>query len=206
MKCYPWFLYAKSETFLPQPCTADSPVISRAVHANLMGAARGSCIHLDRIRRILKLRPGGLVALHAQSRELGNKVRRADMELAMLTGKPTRFGRLPAPAVSRVTLSCDDRDGGSVPMPYPLSQYPLSQMCPTLQYSTLDILAVYRGASQATKFDPFQYQDIVASILQRLIDLAPLESGRPPELLDDVCQLGLLCFMTTILYNQFACG
>lgn len=44
-----------------------------------------------------------------------------------------------------------------------------------------------------------QYQDIMTSICQRLLDYAPLRGPRP-QVLDDVWHLGLLAFMTTFVY------
>ncbi|KAJ5808822.1 hypothetical protein N7474_010091 [Penicillium riverlandense] len=166
-------------------------VISLVIYANLSGAVRESCIHLDGLQRILELRPGGLEALRVRNRELMNKIRRADMELALLAGTPTRFGPQHAPATLRVVSSLSNE-----PLPYPLSQ-----SCAALQHTTLDIMALCHYARDAVQLDPYHYQDIIISISQRLVDFAPLSGARPSHQLDDMCQLGLLAFMTTVLYR-----
>ncbi|KAK3934277.1 hypothetical protein QBC46DRAFT_236982, partial [Diplogelasinospora grovesii] len=172
-------------------------VISLAIHANLTGAVRESRIHFDGLQKMLDLRPGGLAALRVQNRELCNKIRRADMELALLTGTTTTFGQLqlqlqPAPPLC-LLLSPQGQYGINLPCPF-------DQTHPVLQHAALDILALCNTAGQQL-LDAYQYQDVVISIVQRLLDFAPLGSKRAQlAALDDVCQLGLLAFMTTVIY------
>ena len=166
--------------------------ISLTIRATLRGSTKEGRIHLLGLKRMLELRPGGLVALRVRAAELVNKIRRADMELALSEGTLTVFGSQPLPATDHV-IPLDSR--GTFAMPYPVSE-----ACTTVQCAMRDVLALccYAGHAQ---LDPFQYQDTVISIAQRLVDYAPLGGARPSCQIDDVCQLGVMAFMATILYR-----
>jgi hypothetical protein len=171
-------------------------VISLAMHANVTGSLGESRVHLDGLQRMLELRPGGLAALRVHRRELANKIRRADVELALLAGEQTCFGTQgePAPVARSVAPAAFGTGRGNLP-------YPLEQMFAPLQDVVRDILALCRCAGRA-QFDGYQYQDVIISIMQRLVDCAPLKAPRPPRPVDDVCQLGLVAFMMTIMYRN----
>jgi len=169
-------------------------VVSFAIHARLRGSMRESGIHLLGLKRMLELRPGGLAALRTRAPELGNKIRRADIELAMLTGTSTIFGSLILPAASHVIpLEPGQRSPPALPPPF-------NEACPPMQYAMHDGLSLCSYAGRAD-LEPFQYQDMVNSVLQRLLDYAPLGDVRPTELIDNICQLGLIAFMTTVIYR-----
>ncbi|KIH93590.1 hypothetical protein SPBR_04198 [Sporothrix brasiliensis 5110] len=179
-----------------QETSVIAVVISLAMHANFADAVAESRTHLQALKRIVQLRPGGLVALCAAVPELGNKIRRTDAELALRSGTPTIFGSrhlsLPAP-LHHVSLG--DR---WQPIALP---FPLQDVCIELQPAIRDILMLcsYAGRSQ---LGTVQYQDLVISIVQRLVDYAPLDGARPPRPLDDICQLGFLSFMTTVVHRE----
>ncbi|ERS97091.1 hypothetical protein HMPREF1624_06420 [Sporothrix schenckii ATCC 58251] len=179
-----------------QETSVIAVVISLAIRANLADAVAESRTHLQALKRIVQLRPGGLVALCAAVPELGNKIRRTDAELALRSGMPTIFGSrhlsLPAP-LYHVLLG--DR-WQSIALPFPLQD-----VCIELQPAIRDILMLcsYAGRSQ---LGTVQYQDLVISIVQRLVDYAPLDGARPPQPLDDICQLGFLSFMTTVVHRE----
>ncbi|KIH88063.1 hypothetical protein SPBR_06339 [Sporothrix brasiliensis 5110] len=146
-------------------------VISLAIRANLFG-----------------LRPGGLVALCAAVPELGSKIRRTDAELALAAGTATIFGSwyryLPLP-----------------PSVSSLLPPPLGDVSIELQSVIQDsfVLCSYAG-HRHDQLGTIEYQDMIVSILQRLVEYAPLDVHfRPAHLLDDGCQLGFLSFMTTVL-------
>lgn len=170
--------------------------IALAIYANLNGAISESRIHLQGIKHILELRPGGLMALCSSTPEVGNKIRRADLELALLAGTPTLFGPLRSPLPTpRRALMNDRRSLATLP-------HPLIETSPAIHAAMADVLVLcdYAGSAQLSAF---QYQDLVISIFQRLVDFAPLGGERPPHSLDEVCQLGLLAFMITLLkYTQ----
>ncbi|CAK7214750.1 hypothetical protein SCUCBS95973_002240 [Sporothrix curviconia] len=179
--------------------SAIAVIISLAIRANLAGAVAESRTHLHALQRIVELRPGGLAALCAAVPELGNKIRRTDAELALCAGMPTVFGSrhlpLPAPLFSSVSL-LDDGWRRSAALPCPLQD-----VCTELQPAIRDIFVMcsYAGRSQ---LGTVQFQDLVISIIQRLVDYAPLDGARPPRPLDDICQLSFLSFMTTVLHRE----
>jgi len=170
--------------------------VSLAIYANLNGSTSESRIHLEGLKRILELRPGGLAALCSSTPEVGNKIRRVDLELALSAGTPTLFGSqpLPMPKLPYIIL-LDDRSS-CVALPYPLGE-----TSPVINSAMTDVLALCKYAGSA-QLSAFQYQDLVISILQRLIDYAPLSDERLLHPLDNVCQLGLLAFMSTILSHS----
>jgi hypothetical protein len=51
------------------------------------------------------------------------------------------------------------------------------------------------------KFDPFAFQDILISVLYRLLHLHPLSDPIPETPVDKLCCLGLLAFMSTTIFQ-----
>jgi hypothetical protein len=167
--------------------------ISLAIYANLNGSASESRIHLQGLKRILELRPGGLATICSHSPEVGNKIRRADVELSLLAGTPTLFGSRPLSLPQPPYVGPLDDQMSCVTLPHTLDG-----ISPAIQFAMTEVLALCKSAGSA-QLSAFQYQDLVISILQRLIHFAPLDGERPLHPLDDVCQVGLLAFMSTIL-------
>ncbi|KAK7420753.1 hypothetical protein QQX98_002557 [Neonectria punicea] len=171
-------------------------IISLAIHATLIGAVDESRIHLHGLKHVVQLRPGGLASLCAEAPEVGNKVRRADLNLALMAGTPTLFGAQSSPLPETAYVVRVDRRISNTPLPYPLGE-----TSPVLQSAIRDVLALcsYAGFAQ---LGAFEYQDLVISIFQRLVDYAPLVGPRPSLPLDDVCQLGFLAFMNTVIHHN----
>lgn len=161
-------------------------VVSLVVQSNIAGSVHNARVHLDGLQRILALRPGGLASL---PEFLSQKIARADVEAALLAGTTTRFS---------LEMTSPSSLGGATALALPSL---LSQMSPSLQGVTREVLALCRIPDRADKLPPHQFQDIAISICQRLVDFVPLGGPRPPDPLDDVWQLGLLTFMATVLYR-----
>jgi hypothetical protein len=183
-----------SAVAVPQEQTV-AVVVGLAIQSNMAGAIHTSQMHLDGLQRIIALRPGGLVMLRESNLGLMQKICRTDNEFALLEGTPTRYGPVLA-ALNPTILAPLYRDCET-----PVLYHPLAQMSLPLQYITLDVLAFCCAVDQR-KLESYQYQDIIISICQRLLDFAPLSGLRPIDPLEDVWQLGLITFMTTILYHQ----
>jgi hypothetical protein len=139
---------------------------------------------------MLELRPGGLAMLCQKAPEVGNKIRRTDLELALKKGTSTLFGcqQLTTPVLPYFVKPHEQKT--CVALPNSLSEASLE-----VRSAMIDALALCSYAGSA-RLGAFQYQDLVISICQRLSDYAPLNE-RPSQPLDDVCQLGLLAFMST---------
>ncbi|KPM43954.1 hypothetical protein AK830_g2606 [Neonectria ditissima] len=154
-------------------------IISLAIHATLTGAADESRMHLLGLKHVVDLRPGGLAALCAGAPEVGNKVRRADLNLALMVGTPTLFGSQPSPLPATLHVVPLNGQTSSITLPDGLGD-----ISPALQPVTRDVFALcsYAGCAQ---LGAFQYQDMVLSIFQRLADYAPLGGPRPSSQLDD---------------------
>ena len=167
---------------------------SLALHANLRGSTGESRVHLGGLRRILEVRPGGVAALCSGAPEVGNKVRRADVELALAAGTRTLFGYQvsPRPEAPYVCPG-DHHERRRLAVPHPVGE-----ASPAVQFAMADVLTLCNYSGQA-QLSALHYQDLVLSITQRLVDLAPLGGNRPSQPLDDLCQLGLLAFMSTLL-------
>lgn len=167
--------------------------ISLAIYANLSRSFNESLIHLRGLKRMLEMLPGGLAILCLKAPEMGNKIRRTDLELALMTGTLTLFGsqQLTAPMPLYVVPTYSKKP--FIDLPDSLSEASL-QVRSAMQ--DMLVLCSYAGSAQLSAF---QYQDLVISIGQRLSDYAPLNGERPSQSLDDVCQLGLLAFTGTFL-------
>ena len=180
---------------LGQPNVKESTiavVVTLIIHSNLIGDGNKSQIHLDGLERVLAVRPGGLPKLGQVNRSLMHKICRTDVDVAMLQGTATRFGSLMAPTRGVIVTSLLKGSIRNLPSP-------LIQLCSPLRSITQDVLALCRQPGRS-RMEPFHYQDILISISQRLLDFAPLKERRPPNMLDDVWHLGLLAFVTTIIY------
>jgi hypothetical protein len=168
-------------------------IVLMAIVANLIGDVHESRIHLGGLERLLEILPGGLTTIHTMDRELANKIRHIDMQLALRTGESMLFNRPLSPITPLVTAGFS---GMSLDYPLP---YPFEQISLPLQYLTRDVIGLCACAGRV-QLDAYQYQDIVITIFQRLLDFNPLSTTRSIRLLDDICQLGLLACMATILH------
>jgi len=171
-------------------------IISLAIHANLTNNMNESRIHLHGLKHILELRPGGLTALCANAPEVGNKIRRADLDLALMAGAPTLFGPQSSPLPTTLYVVPINEQTLNIVLPHPLGETSLA-----LQSAIRDVLTLCSYAGRA-QLGAFQYQDLIISMFQRLVDYAPLAGPRPLHPLDDVCQLGFLAFMSTVIHHN----
>lgn len=171
-------------------------IVSLAIHANLTNTVDESRTHLRGLKHIIELRPGGLAALHAVVPEVGNKIRRADLELALTAGTTTLFGSQSSPLPATLYVVPLDEQNVTTALPPPLDE-----TSPVLQSAIRDVLALCGYAGRA-HLGAFQYQDLIISIFQRLVDYAPLTSSRALSSLDDICQLSFLAFMSTIVHHN----
>jgi hypothetical protein len=55
--------------------------------------------------------------------------------------------------------------------------------------------------ARLTKFDPFDFQEIIISILYRLLHLYPLADSVPRTQVDRLCFFALLSFMSTMVFQ-----
>lgn len=174
-------------------------VTSLTMHANLVGDTERGVIHRDGLVHMLSLRPGGLAALRMRNVGLVHKICRADLDCALLGGTATRFGALVAEHPEAILGRFPGGSAACV-LPSCLAKKK-NKLCVPLSCITRDVLALCRWPGREEKLEPFQYQDVIISISQRLVDFSPLLGPRPTSRLDDVWQLGLLCFMSTIMYT-----
>ncbi|KAF5015653.1 hypothetical protein F66182_12934, partial [Fusarium sp. NRRL 66182] len=181
------------ETSIKPQYSSIAVAISLAIHANMNGSFKEGLIHLQGLKHMLEMLPGGLAILRQKAPEVGNKIRRTDLELALMTGTSTLFGsqQLTTPTPLYIVPLYDKKP--FIALPDSLSEVSLE-----VRSAMMDMLALcsYAGSAQLSAF---QYQDLVISIGQHLSDYAPLNGVRPSQPLNDICQLGLLAFMSTFL-------
>jgi len=169
-------------------------VVSLAIQANMTGSHANARIHLAGLKRILSLYPKGMVTMRDRSLTLSQKIWRTAIESAILEGTSTRLGHAPV-------FSCIERGPG---LPVPVLPYPLGETAPELRDVAREAIALCACPTRAqrAKLPPHMYQDVIISVLQRLVDFSPLDGPRPSTALDGVVQLGLLTFVATVLYNM----
>ncbi|KAJ9143865.1 hypothetical protein NKR23_g6451 [Pleurostoma richardsiae] len=169
-------------------------VVSLAIHSNVTGAAPSGNVHLSALKRILGYRVEGFKSLRERNPELTQKICRTEFECAIMEGTSVELGSeqgaMQAPGLPPALPSSTSF----------LLPYPLTDLSPPLQYITRDVFMLCSYPSKQ-KLDPYHYQDLVITICQRLVGFSSLGGPRPTEPLDDVWQLGLLAFMTTIFYH-----
>jgi hypothetical protein len=178
---------------LSQPSAAQEDsniaiIISLAIHSNITQNLTASAMHLKGLDNILSFRPGGISDIRECNRPLLHKICRTDVELAVAQGTSTRFGNAGLTAAEAGPISARDL------------RYPLNQMSELLRQVTRELLALCRRPGKA-KMSGLQYQDVLISMWQRLVDFAPLGSTRPQDLMDDVWQLALLAFLVTVTWS-----
>jgi hypothetical protein len=171
-------------------------IASLTIHAYLTGAVPTSHIHLDGLCRIISLRPGSLAGLSEHHHALVQKICRTDIEIALLAGTSTRFaGECPAIHTAAAKTLSSLEGGGTSGL-----ASPLGQLWGPLRRITRDV-QILCGCPGRTGLAAMQYQDILVSICQRLVDFAPLGGERPKNVLHDAWHLGLTAFMMTIVYQ-----
>ncbi|KAG7407499.1 hypothetical protein Forpe1208_v012902 [Fusarium oxysporum f. sp. rapae] len=178
---------------LSQPSAAQKDsniaiIISLAIHSNITQNLTASTMHLQGLDNLLTFRPGGISDIRECNRALLHKICRTDIELAVAQGTRTRFGNAGLTAAAAGPISARN-------LPYPLNQ-----MSGLLQQVTRELLALCRRPGKA-KMSGLQYQDVLVSMWQRLVDFAPLGGTRPQDLMDDVWQLALLAFLVTVTWS-----
>ncbi|KAF5019377.1 hypothetical protein F66182_8627 [Fusarium sp. NRRL 66182] len=164
-------------------------IVSLAIHSNMIQDLSASAMHLSGLQRLLDLRSGGITDLRECNRALLQKMCRTDVELAVAQGTRTRFGTAGLTAAAAGPVSARKL------------AYPLDQTCALLRQVTRELLALCRRPGRA-KMSGLQYQDVLISMWQRLVDFAPLGGTRPQNLLDDVWQLALLAFLVTVAWSM----
>ncbi|KAF4497434.1 Argininosuccinate synthase [Fusarium agapanthi] len=175
----------------PSAAQADSNIaiiISLAIHSNITQNLTTSTMHLQGLENLLTFRPGGISDIRECNRALLHKTCRTDIELAVAQGRHTRFGNVGLTAEAAGPMSARNLT------------YPLNQMSELLRQVTRELLALCRRPGKA-KMSSLQYQDVLISMWQRLVDFAPLSGTRPQDLMDDVWQLALLAFLVTVTWS-----
>ncbi|KAI1035790.1 hypothetical protein LB505_003843 [Fusarium chuoi] len=178
---------------LSQPSAAQEDsniaiIISLAIHSNITQNLNASVMHLQGLDNLLTFRPGGISDIRECNRPLLHKICRTDIELAVAQGTCTRFGNAGLTAAAAGPMSARNL------------AYPLNQMSGLLQQVARELLALCRRPGKA-KMSGLQYQDVLISMWQRLVDFAPLGGTRPQDLMDDVWQLALLAFLVTVTWS-----
>ncbi|KAF4434644.1 hypothetical protein F53441_13661 [Fusarium austroafricanum] len=178
---------------LSQPSAAQKDsniaiIISLAIHSNLTQNLPASAMHLQGLQNLLNFRTGGITDVRECNRALLHKICRTDIELALAQGTRTRFGNAGLTASAAGPISARN------------IMCPLNQTSELLRQVTRELLALCRRPGRA-KMTGLQYQDVLISMWQRLVDFAPLGGTRPQDLLDDVWQLALLAFLVTVTWS-----
>ncbi|PVI05998.1 hypothetical protein DM02DRAFT_667986 [Periconia macrospinosa] len=171
-------------------------IASLAIHADFTHSTNECRIHLQGLKHMIDLRPGGFPGLCLRIPEVGNKIRRVDLDLALMVGSSTLLGSQPSPLPPTVYVAPINSPGSQKALPFPL--YRTSEAFQTIIRDTMT-LCDYAGRAQ---LGAFQYQNILLSIFQRLVDFSPLNGPRPLLELDDICQLGFLAFINTLVNYQ----
>ncbi|KAH8901081.1 hypothetical protein GQ53DRAFT_835039 [Thozetella sp. PMI_491] len=177
-------------------------VVSLTIRANLTGIVEESKIHLNGLIRMVSMTPGGITGMRASNPTLLQKVCRTDIEVALREGTATRLG-----LTATMTKAVDEASSflrSGLCQSSALARS-LAQASPSVRHIAHDVLSLcHRGNQQGEKFKIFEFQDIIISIFQRLLDFAPLQGPPPPNPADEAFQLGLLAFMTTIIHERLS--
>jgi hypothetical protein len=178
--------------------------VSLLIHANVFGLGRSSAVHIRGLQQVLALRHGpghaGFVKLRLSNAYLAQKIRRADLDLAVRSGgRPLFFMGDDAPemkALENVLKRWDDPPL-ALPAPWHEAECLLQQKARVVR--ALCRLALLAPESASLKLHPTQFQDVFLGLVHSLVEFAPLAMSRPLGTVDNVLQLGLLGFVATLL-------
>ncbi|KAL8857280.1 MAG: hypothetical protein Q9178_006206 [Gyalolechia marmorata] len=173
--------------------SAIAAVVSLTIYQQIHHLHSTGLIHLNGLYRMIQLR-GGIATLMKENRALALKPLRLDVELALQSGLPTLFR---SDAIVTVIGVLGNSCGIKTPplsTPSRLSHIMLSMV-------SFASLLNDREREGRTKLDPLSYTETLVSLLYQLTDVAPLGQPRSMSggLWDDVAQLAMLAFMTTLL-------
>jgi hypothetical protein len=178
-------------------------IVSLLIHANMLGLGYSSAVHIRGLQQVLAYRhgagPAGFARLRRGNAYLAQKIRRADLDLAVRSGSRPLFAVAqdgPERRARAAVLSFWDCGGCVLPAVWRHAD-------PQLQTAARTVRALCRiaaaGIPSAAKLEPMQFQDVFLCGMYQLLEFAPLASPRPTEFLDSALQLGLLAFLTTLL-------
>ncbi|KAH8898767.1 hypothetical protein GQ53DRAFT_836819 [Thozetella sp. PMI_491] len=156
-------------------------------------------VHLHGLRRMTQLR-GGMAKLGKRNRELAQKAWRVDLEFSLQDGSTPRFrGReTPNRTISKRCIPGPANCAGALLKDLGRRH----AMDPKLQTIVFDVIIFSYTLNRRdynVKLDPSDYHESVTSLLYRLIQFAPLGSPSLSSPLDNLMQLTMLAFMTTLL-------
>ncbi len=76
---------------------------------------------------------------------------------------------------------------------------------PELRCVVVDLMSISRllnGSRMCFRLEPYAFQDILVSVCYRLLHHHPAAGDRPENDNENACHLGLLAFMTTLLFQH----
>lgn len=158
---------------------------------------RGGIARLTKVNRCLAQKPWRYV-FHSTNRDQLLTGMRLDVEFALQDGGPTRFRSddIPPSVVFRKFMANNSLE----PVDKRLDQgCGINTDLRNLMCEVASLAHTLNEMDQESKIDPLDYSESVFSLLHRLIQLAPLESHRIWDPMNNLLHLTLLASMTTLL-------
>ncbi|KAF1966058.1 hypothetical protein BU23DRAFT_487595, partial [Bimuria novae-zelandiae CBS 107.79] len=173
-----------------------------AIYQLVHGHVETGLVHFAGLCRMIQLR-GGLAKLMKHNRKSDGDSKhvvlteyRIDLEFALQSGLPLRFGAAEVPVNSNTiktrlispTHTKLYEHGGNAELICILSD--------ATAFTNL-----LNTTDEASRLDPLDFSEQAFSLIHRLIDFAPLHLSRPTNLTENLLQLALLAIMTNSLPN-----
>jgi hypothetical protein len=179
-------------------------IVSLMIHANVGGATpNAGAIHMRGLKQVISMSDyGGFARLRQRNIYLAQKIRRADLDHSMRIGSRPTFAldsdgpevRTLRTVLQRWLQTEEDADEDD-----PASWREASSELLWLGRVVRALCRIAASDNDEIKLTPHDFQDVFLGLIHKLLCFAPLADQRPRRVLDDAVQLGLICFVSTLL-------
>ncbi|KAL1591395.1 hypothetical protein SLS60_012008 [Paraconiothyrium brasiliense] len=166
-----------------------------AIYQLVHGNVDVGLVHFDGLCKMVRLR-GGLAKLMKHNRALAQKPWRIDLEFALQSGLPMRFGGAEAPVPTKTMnpkIIC--------PTYTKLYKYSIDLELVCMLSDVTAFINMLNAINEWSKVDPLDFSEQAFQLIHRLIEFAPLQKASHCRPLEELLQLSLLAIMTTSLPN-----
>ncbi|KAF2451520.1 hypothetical protein P171DRAFT_7734 [Karstenula rhodostoma CBS 690.94] len=167
-----------------------------AIYQLVHGNVDIGLVHFDGLCRMVGMR-GGLAKLMEHNRALAQKPWRIDLEFALQSGLPMRFGGAEVPLPATKTMN----PRFISPTYTKLCDYGIDIELVCMLSDTTAFTNSLNTINELSRLDPLDFSEQAFQLIHRLIDFASLQGKRPIHPLEDLLQVTLLAIMTTSLPN-----
>ncbi len=182
--------------------TTLAVVVAMTQHERLLGCHRNALVHFEGLQKMITLR-GGISTLMSQCPGIAQKALRADFDLALQLGSPTRFSAECVPGKVTLDWLREKYRGTRADSPYA----PDLCICANEKFrgvfEDICVLAwLVNDNAHGVIVDDYDFHDVLLLIGYRLLDVRPLNTPiETTDKLELLLHLGLAALMTKFFFT-----